>query len=62
MHMSDNRIILRKQKLDDLADLKSVAIARLEDRGYEVRGKTTTQIRQIIKRRPTRSLSKRSSP
>jgi hypothetical protein len=36
-----------------LADLKKFAIAELEHRGYAVRGKTTAQIRKIIKRRPT---------
>lgn len=60
MSMSDNRIMLREKKLDDLANLKSVAIAQLEDRGYEVRGKTTTQIRGIIKRRQARPPSKQS--
>jgi hypothetical protein len=37
-----------------LEELKSEAIAKLECRGYDIRGKTPTQIRQILKRRPRR--------
>jgi hypothetical protein len=55
--MSDDRAVLRKKLEDDLASLKRSAIAELEHRGYEVRGKTTSQIRQILKRRPTKSRS-----
>jgi hypothetical protein len=36
------------------AELKNAAIAKLEHRGYEVRGKTTAQIRQILRRHPKR--------
>jgi hypothetical protein len=42
---------------DELVDLKSSAIAELERRGYEVRGKTTSQIREILKRQPTKTPS-----
>jgi hypothetical protein len=42
----------RKKHLEKLAELKSAAIAELERRGYDVRGKTPAQIRQILKRRP----------
>lgn len=49
-----DRVTLRRKKQEELAGLKSAAIARLEQRGYEVAGKNTTQIRQIIKRRPTK--------
>jgi len=35
-----------------LEELKREAIAELERRGYDVRGKTPTQIRQILRRRP----------
>lgn len=35
-----------------LKELKSEAIAKLECRGYDIRGKTPIQIRQILKRRP----------
>jgi hypothetical protein len=55
--MSDDRAVLRKKRQGELVDLKSSAIAELERRGYEVRGKTTTQIRQILKRHPTKSPS-----
>ena len=37
-----------------LEELKRQAIAELERRGYEVRGKTPAQIRQILRRRPTK--------
>lgn len=52
--MSDDRAVLRQKKQEMLAGLKSSAIAALEDRGYEVRGKTPCQIRQILKRHPTK--------
>jgi hypothetical protein len=55
--MSDDRTAPRKKMQDELAELKSSAIADLEHRGYEVRGKTTTQIRQILKRHPTKTPS-----
>ena len=42
--MSDDRAVLRKKMQGELVDLKSSALAELERRGYEVRGKTTTQI------------------
>jgi hypothetical protein len=51
--MSNDRALLRRKTRDELADLKKFAIAELEHRGYAVRGKTTAQIRKIIKRRPT---------
>jgi hypothetical protein len=34
-----------------LKELKSDAIAELERRGYDVRGKTTTQIREMLRAR-----------
>jgi hypothetical protein len=55
--MSDDRAVLRKKMQDELAELKSSAIAELEHRGYEVRGKTTSQIREILKRHPTKTPS-----
>jgi hypothetical protein len=42
----------RKNKLEELAKLKHAALAELERRGYEVRGKTPGQIRKMLKRRP----------
>lgn len=53
--MSDARAILRKKMHDDFAGLKRIAIESLELRGYEVLGKTTSQIRQILRKRPTKS-------
>jgi uncharacterized protein (UPF0335 family) len=34
-----------------LEELKSDAFAELERRGYDVRGKTTTQIREVLRAR-----------
>jgi hypothetical protein len=39
---------------EQLVEFKCAAIAALEQRGYEVRGKTTSQIRQILRARPTK--------
>ncbi len=52
--MSDDRAALRKERQEELAGLKNSAIAALENRGYEVRGKTTSQIREILRRHPTK--------
>ena len=52
--MADDRAVLHKDKQKELAGLKNLAIAALENRGYEVRGKTTSQIRQILRRHPTK--------
>ena len=52
--MSDERVELRKAKLAVLAGLKETAMAALERRGYDVRGKTTSQIREIMRHHPTR--------
>jgi hypothetical protein len=51
--MPEARALVRKKMRDDMTELKKAAIAELENRGYAVRGKTTAQIRKIIKRRPT---------
>ena len=40
-----------------LEELKSEAIAELERRGYDVRGKTPAQIKQVLRRRPTKPKS-----
>jgi hypothetical protein len=37
-----------------LEELKREAIAELECRGYDVRGKTPAQIRQMLRTRPPR--------
>jgi hypothetical protein len=60
--MSDDFVVLREKKQETLAELKNAALDELERRGYEVRGKTPTQIRQILRRRPTRLKSKASMP
>lgn len=52
--MPDARARHRRIKKEELAELKDTAIANLERRGYEVRGKTPAQIRQILRRHPTK--------
>jgi hypothetical protein len=52
--MVDQRALRRKDLREKLAELKGEAIARLESRGYEIRGKTPAQIRRILKRRPSK--------
>jgi hypothetical protein len=52
--MSQASADIQKQKQAVLAAMKQVALTALEQRGYEVRGKTTTQIRLALSRRPTR--------
>jgi len=39
-----------------LKELKNEAIAGLESRGYDVRGKTPAQIRMMLRARPTKRL------
>jgi hypothetical protein len=46
----DDRITLRKKRREKYVELKMAALAELERRGYEVRGKTPGQIRKILKR------------
>ena len=53
--MSISRTGERKNKLEELAKLKHEALAALERRGYEVRGKTPAQIREMLKRRPKKT-------
>jgi hypothetical protein len=55
--MPDERARRRRIKKEQLAELKDTAIAKLEKRGYVVRGKTPAQIRQILRRHPTKPLS-----
>ena len=52
--MNSDRKVQRKKFRAELANLKNAAVADLEDRGYDVRGKTPAQIRRILKRRPSR--------
>ena len=42
----------QKKIREELAELKNEAITKLERRGYDVRGKTPAQIRQMLRRRP----------
>jgi hypothetical protein len=51
--MVEDRIIQHDKLPEDLAELKRAAIAELERRGYDVRGKTPTQIRRLLKGRPS---------
>jgi hypothetical protein len=51
---SEDRTVLRERARDQIIVLRNTAIAELERRGYEVRGKTTSQIRKILRRRPTK--------
>jgi xanthine/CO dehydrogenase XdhC/CoxF family maturation factor len=45
----------RQEKLrEELATLRDEAIAKLECRGYDVRGKTPAQIRRLLKKRPAK--------
>ena len=55
--MVDDRVVRRNKLLETLAQLKSTALAELERRGYDVRGKTPAQIRLILKRRPSKQTS-----
>ena len=48
--MVDDRIMRRSNLREELARLKSAAIADLVRRGYDVRGKIPAQIRQILRR------------
>ena len=50
--MTDDRLIRRTEMRERLMELRSAAIAELERRGYDVRGKTPAQIRRALKLRP----------
>jgi len=52
--MSDDQTDRKKRIREDLAELKSAALAKLEQLGYDVRGKTPRQIRQLLRRRPSK--------
>ena len=56
--MVDDKCAVRRSKMrEELAELKSAAIAELERRGYDVCGKTPDQIRQMLRRRPSKQNS-----
>jgi hypothetical protein len=50
--MVEDRAIRHSKMPEGVAELKRAAIAELERRGYDVRGKTPAQIRQILRQRP----------
>lgn len=52
--MADDRAFRRAKMREKFAELRGAAIADLERRGYDVRGKTPAQIRQILKQRPSK--------
>ena len=53
--MSSDSSVARAKKREELTVLRNAALADLERRGYDVRGKTPAQIREMLKRRPKRS-------
>jgi hypothetical protein len=55
--MVDDRAFRRAKMRETLAEIRSAAIADLERRGYDVRGKTPAQIRLVLKRRPSKQTS-----
>jgi hypothetical protein len=57
--MVDDRATQRKKMREQLANLRNAAMAELERRGYDVRGKTPAQIRQILKRGPSKKTHRR---
>jgi hypothetical protein len=59
--MVDDRTTQRKKIRDELAKLRNAAMAELERRGYDVHGKTPAQIRQILKRGPSKKARRRKA-
>ena len=56
--MNKDDLALRRAKMREQLDaLKNAALLDLERRGYDVRGKTPGQIRQMLKRRPRKQMS-----
>jgi hypothetical protein len=51
--MVDDRVAQRNKFIETLAQLRSTALAKLERRGYDVRGKTPAQIRRLLRGRPS---------
>jgi hypothetical protein len=56
--MVEDRALRRNELRETIAELKSMALARLEIRGYEVRGKTPAQIRQMLRWQPSKPKKK----
>ncbi len=57
-----DRVIQRKKLREELTELRNAALAELERHGYDVRGKTPGQIRQMLRRRPTKQKLESSGP
>ena len=55
--MRDDIAARRKNLREAVAKLRNIALTNLEGRGYDVRGKTPAQIRQMLKRPPTKRKS-----
>jgi hypothetical protein len=55
--VDDKRAVRRSKMREELAELKSAAIAELERRGYDICGKTPAQIRQMLRRGPSKQTS-----
>jgi hypothetical protein len=49
---NEDRLKERQKFEENLAKLRELALAELERQGYDVRGKTPGQIRELIRRRP----------
>jgi hypothetical protein len=49
---NEDRFKERQKFEENLAKLRELALAELERQGYDVRGKTPGQIRELIRRRP----------
>ena len=56
--MVEDRALRRKEMRETIAELKRMALARLEIRGYEVRGKTPAQIRRLLRCQPSKPKKK----
>jgi hypothetical protein len=55
--MADDHALQQIKMREKFAELRNAALAELELRGYNVRGKTPAQIRQMLKRRPSKQKS-----
>ena len=56
--MAEDRIARRNKLRETLAELRNTALAELEHRGYEVRGKTPGEIQRLLKNRHAKQKSK----
>lgn len=51
--MVDDLLVRRNKLRETLAQLRSTALAELNRRGYDVRGKTPAQIRRLLRGSPS---------